>query len=153
MPINYTVREVTVNSVTVDYDDGSWAIVPLKSSYTKEQAEEIISQFVHTSEPYDSVDAVPFTAGESNTVKTQQEKAAEAKAASDAMLMGYAELRASSYPSIGDQFDALYWARNGDDTKQSEIDAKIAAVKADYPKDMAPITRAEYNAVIAAAAE
>lgn len=151
--ITYTIREITVNSVTVDYEDGSWAIVPLRASYTKEQAEEIIAQFTNQSEPYDSVDVVPFTVGESNTIKTQGELAAEKKAKSDAELVNYIEMRQKVYPSIGDQLDALYWARKGDTTELDALDAQIQQIKIDYPKNMEPITRAEYNAIIEAASE
>ena len=150
--ITYTVRDISINSITVDFEGGSRAIIPLRKGLTKDQIEGIILQFA-PKEAFQSVEDVPFTVGETNTTKTAEEKIADKKTAADAKLMGYADLRASSYPSIGDQFDALYWARNGDDTKQTEIDTKIAEVKAEYPKDMAPITRAEYNAIIAAAAE
>mgnify|MGYP006921296315 CR=1 FL=1 len=43
-------------------------------------------------------------------------------------------LRHANYPSIGDQLDALYKARHGDPGPLEEVDAKIAEVKARYPK-------------------
>lgn len=43
-------------------------------------------------------------------------------------------LRKAQYPSIGDQLDAAFKARNGDTAQQEEIDAKIACVKASFPK-------------------
>ena len=46
----------------------------------------------------------------------------------------YAELRRAEYPSVGDQLDAAYKVRHGDNHEQIEIDAKIAEVKARYPK-------------------
>jgi len=46
----------------------------------------------------------------------------------------YAELRRSEYPSVGDQLDAAYKMRHGDNSKQIEIDARIAEVKARYQK-------------------
>jgi hypothetical protein len=43
-------------------------------------------------------------------------------------------LRASEYPSLGDQADAAFKARQGDDSQQLAIDTLIQAVKAKYPK-------------------
>ena len=46
----------------------------------------------------------------------------------------YAAMRKAEYPSVGDQLDASYQARHGDDAKQIEIDEKIRQVKEKYPK-------------------
>ena len=46
----------------------------------------------------------------------------------------YAALRRAEYPSVGEQLDAAYQARQGDKTKQLEIDEKIRRVKEKYPK-------------------
>ena len=45
----------------------------------------------------------------------------------------YREERALAYPSIGDQMDAMYQARNGDSTALDAIDQQIAEVKGRYP--------------------
>jgi hypothetical protein len=45
----------------------------------------------------------------------------------------YREERALTYPSIGDQMDAMYKARNGDTADLEKIDAKIAEIKAQFP--------------------
>ena len=51
----------------------------------------------------------------------------------------YAELRRLEYPSVGDQLDAAYKVRHGDNRQQIEIDVRIAEVKARYPKsDICP---------------
>ena len=47
---------------------------------------------------------------------------------------GYAAMRRSEYPSIEDQLDAAYKARQGDDTEQRDLDSRIAEVKSKYPK-------------------
>ena len=46
----------------------------------------------------------------------------------------YAELRRAEYPSVGDQLDAAYKVRHGDNSEQIEIDTRIAEVKARYQK-------------------
>ncbi|MFZ9327398.1 MAG: hypothetical protein ACO24H_08095 [Polynucleobacter sp.] len=148
MAISYTIRSIETDQLIVDYADGSWAIVPIKASQTKEQIEQTIASFNPGIDPFDSVEDVPFSEGEQGNVKTVEEQSAEIKAVIDAQLVGYAELRANSYPSIGDQLDAAYWARNGDTSHLEAVDAEILAVKETYPKDMEPITRAEYNAII-----
>ena len=52
----------------------------------------------------------------------------------DYLLSKCHSLRASEYPSLGDQADAAFKARQGDDSQQLAIDTLIQAVKAKYPK-------------------
>ena len=47
---------------------------------------------------------------------------------------GYAAMRRSEYPSVEDQLDAAYKARQGDDTEQRELDSRITRIKNKYPK-------------------
>lgn len=46
----------------------------------------------------------------------------------------YAAMRRADYPSVEEQLDAAYQARQGNDTKQLEVDEKIRRVKEHYPK-------------------
>jgi hypothetical protein len=46
----------------------------------------------------------------------------------------YSALRRAEYPSVEEQLDAAYQARQGDDSKQREVDEKIRLVKEKYPK-------------------
>ena len=46
----------------------------------------------------------------------------------------YSAMRRADYPSVEEQLDAAYRARQGDNTKQLEIDEKIRLVKEQYPK-------------------
>jgi hypothetical protein len=46
----------------------------------------------------------------------------------------FAAMRRREYPSVEEQLDAAYQARQGDITKQLEIDEKIRLVKEKYPK-------------------
>jgi len=46
----------------------------------------------------------------------------------------YAALRRAEYPSTGEQLDAAYQARQGNTTRQLEIDEEIRRVKEKYPK-------------------
>jgi hypothetical protein len=46
----------------------------------------------------------------------------------------YASKRRAEYPSVEEQLDAAYKARQGDNAKQLEVDEKIRRVKEKYPK-------------------
>ena len=46
----------------------------------------------------------------------------------------YAAMRRAEYPPVGEQLDAAYQARQGNDAKQIEIDRRIREVKEKYPK-------------------
>jgi hypothetical protein len=46
----------------------------------------------------------------------------------------YAAMRRADYPSVEEQLDAAYRARQGDNAKQLEVDEKIRRVKERYPK-------------------
>jgi len=52
----------------------------------------------------------------------------------DYLLAKCHSLRALEYPSLGDQADAAFKARQGDDSQQLAIDTIIEAVKTKYPK-------------------
>jgi hypothetical protein len=65
--------------------------------------------------------------------------AAEIAAARDAYreeqaTRGYREARRAEYPSVGDQLDALFKARQGDPSELAAVDARIREVKARHPK-------------------
>jgi hypothetical protein len=46
----------------------------------------------------------------------------------------YAAMRRDEYPDIGEQLEAAYLARQGDDSLQREVDEKIRRVREKYPK-------------------
>ena len=35
--MKFTIRELTTSNITADYDDGSWAVVPIQKGQTKDQ--------------------------------------------------------------------------------------------------------------------
>jgi len=53
---------------------------------------------------------------------------------SEVNVKGYAAMRRAEYPSVGDQLDAAYKARHGDDSEEQELDKQIAEIKNKYPK-------------------
>ena len=46
----------------------------------------------------------------------------------------YAALRRAEYPSVEEQLDAAYQARQGNNARQQEVDDEIRAVKEKFPK-------------------
>jgi len=76
------------------------------------------------------------------------DRAAAEDAARNEPVYNYASVRRFFYPSVEDQLDAAYWASQGHSTKQDEVNAKISQVKADYPKDMAPISQNQLDALV-----
>lgn len=159
MAIQYTVREISTSSITVDYADESWAIVPIHYGMTKQEIEDRIADFQPLANQFNSLDEIPFTVGESGEAsslaerelirKKEIEQKIEAK---NNQILTYADFRLDNYPPIGDQLDALYWSRQGNDDFIKKIDQEIQTVKEQYPKDMEPITRAEYDAIVEGAA-
>jgi hypothetical protein len=46
----------------------------------------------------------------------------------------YADMRQAEYPTVGEQLEAAYEARQGNTAKQLELDEKIRRVREKYPK-------------------
>ena len=150
MAIQYVVREISTSSITVDYADGSWAIVPINSLMTKKDIEQLIGDFQPSSNGFSSVNEVPFSVGESGETLSRVERELKLRQEDQQRLdeennrlFTYADVRKEKYPDLGDQLDALYWARQGDDTVLQQIDQSIENVKTQYPKNMTPITGEE----------
>lgn len=141
MSVKFTVREISNKSITVDYDDGTWAIVPIHSGMDRNAIEIMIADHNHSSNSFETLDQVPFVLGE--VVEAQS-----SKEIGDNQIVTYKEMRSANYPSIGDQLDALYWARNGDTSQLESIDLKIEETKNLYPKTLEPITSKEANDII-----
>jgi len=72
----------------------------------------------------------------SNIPQPGPEELAEAMQAISGVdpVKDHAVQRLREYPSVGDQLDALYKARLGDDSELSRLDGMIRRVKEKYPK-------------------
>mgnify|MGYP003136398994 CR=1 FL=1 len=131
--MKYEVTKVQTDSLTVVFEDKNWAIVPLLEGDTEQDIKDRISTFA-TKPTFTSVDAVPLKLGyegETGPANVGYERHKE----DDNITYTYKQVRKQFYPSIGDQLDALYWARKGDDTNIKSIDSAIQDVKTKYPKD------------------
>ena len=112
--MKFTIKTVNVDSIGVEFADGSTAVVPTEKDQSKESIIQLINSFHNTYKEWDSVDDVPVKVGDE---------------------LEYKEARLMHYPSAFTQFDALYWAREGDDTQLKNVDARIKNVKEKIPKD------------------
>jgi len=118
------ITNVAVDYVTVEYDNGSTAQVPIFKSMSLDQIKDSLAGYNNPPNPFDKVEDVPLKVGE----EIEYERA---EADED---LTYAQARAANYPSVGSQLDALYWERQGDDTQRKVYDAKIKEVKDKIPK-------------------
>ena len=64
----------------------------------------------------------------------EQLEAAQEKLSKSTAGGGYAALRKAEYPSVREQLEAAYEARQGDPTHQQELDDKITGIREKYPK-------------------
>ena len=122
--MKYTVKEITTTSVKVEYEDGSWADVPITKGMDKDAISKNCDQWYNPPTPYDKESDVPLTVGE--TIEWSLE-------ATD-VDVDYRDARQEHYPRVEKQMDAAYWARQGDDTQQKEVDTAIQLVKDTIPK-------------------
>lgn len=120
--MKFKVTGKTTSSVSVEFEDGSIATVPLYKGQTKEQIIREASTF-HNVIPFESVSDVPIEVSDTWLEHVPPDP-----------IMDYRAARASHYPTVGKQLGALYWAREGDDTELKSVDATIKLVKEKIPK-------------------
>ena len=169
--MRYTVLDVKTTHVVVEFEDATVARVPLSADMNLESIELEISKFFRVPiEGYKSIDDVPLKIGSSGDVIPYQEyheklMAEQAKVQEEQLeverqkieeeetkkrlegfqrKVDYKEMRRTEYPSIEDQLDALYWARNGQPELLNAMDAEFAEIKAKYPKTMKAVTAEQF---------
>lgn len=169
--MRYTVLDVKTTHVVVEFEDATVARVPLSADMNLEDIETEISKFFRVPvEGYKSIDDVPLKIGDSNDIMPYQEQyeklMVEAAKAEKEQLdaerkkieeeetkkrlegfqrkVDYKEMRRTEYPSIEDQLDALYWARNSKPELLNAMDAEFAEIKAKYPKSMKAVTAEQF---------
>lgn len=122
--MKFKVTAKTVSTISVEFEDGSHAVVPIAKDLSKEDI-IVIAHTYHKSnvdqQSFSKVADVPLEV--SDTLLEPAER-----------IQDYRAARAYHYPNMGKQFDALYWAREGDDTQQKAVDATIKLVKEKIPK-------------------
>tara|TARA_R100001510_G_scaffold55196_1_gene58790 strand:+ start:419 stop:841 length:423 start_codon:yes stop_codon:yes gene_type:complete len=122
-----TIKEVTVETVTVEFEDGSVAVVPLNKDWDSKQLNQEIFAYYNPRLSYEKVETVPLKAGDVIEEIVPENAKTDEK-------FDYKIARKAHYPSSGEQWDAAYWSRQGDDSFQKLIDDKVKLVKDTIPK-------------------
>lgn len=133
--MDYTITKVETDKITVTYGDKSWAVIPIIKGLDKQELKSLIAEFA-PKEYESSVDDIPLKEGDTGNTITDIPTPVEIK-------YSYEQVRAIHYPSIGNQLDAMYWARQGDDTNQKAYDTFINEIKTKIPKDDTQYTEEE----------
>lgn len=121
--MNYEVTAVNGGAVTVTYDDGSWAEVPLFADMTPEQVDAAILSFGPKNH------AVPsfISVGYAKTVQADQTSDVPDLSSQD-MTMSWFQARVDAYGPVSAQLE--YITEHGLEAWQ----AYVAGIKAQFPK-------------------
>ena len=119
-------------SMKVEYEDGSWALIPSQVGADKEYYLWQIKGFQPKAVEPVAIKDHPMKLGDEGIVGEGLEEKKEEPEISE---LNYGGARREAYPQIENQLEALYDARQGDDTKQKAIDGHIEIVKAKFPKN------------------
>ena len=128
--MKYKITKVAKDGVTVEFEDGAWAFVPILAEDKRMDILARIPTFA-TKEVFKDEDSVPVDVG--FEADTEDDAASQEEVREQEWT--YSQARQGAYPNIGDQLDALFWAREGDDSQLKLLDDQIKAVKAKYPKN------------------
>tara|TARA_R100000773_G_scaffold13244_2_gene12181 strand:+ start:2740 stop:3150 length:411 start_codon:yes stop_codon:yes gene_type:complete len=122
--MKFKVTAKTVSTISVEFEDGSYAVVPIAKDLSKEDIIAIARTYHKANvdeQAFSKVADVPLEV--SDTWIEWEEP-----------IQDYRAARQYHYPNMGKQLDALYWARQGDDTQLKAVDATIKLVKEKIPK-------------------
>jgi len=157
MNLTYTITAIEGGLVTVEFSDGSWAEIFIGDpNITIPQFEALVYDYAPKEQTEDAVDVQSLLGLRLNeerpvltSTQTYEELAYLEKERRDEFdkkeMLTYAEMRARSYPTVGDQLDALYKSRAGDMSELEMIDSHITEVKETYPKDTPPMSAYDFN--------
>ena len=139
--MKFKITEMDTYSMKVEYEDGTWAMIP---SIPEQDKNYYLIQ-IKGYQPKDTQVAVkdhPMKVGDEGVVGEGIEDDPDAQL--DLIQeWDYANARAIAYPSSAKQWDAYYWLGKGDDTLHKALIAHIEMVKEKFPKDMKPLSVAE----------
>ena len=129
--MKFKITKIEDGVISVLYENNSTRSFEITSDHTKNQiARQIYVKLNSKTKMAD--DKLPFTIDQWEELD-------------DYNTVDYKEARRETYPTISEQLDALYWARQGDDTKQKAVDDAIKVIKDRYPKDMKAFTLDEWE--------
>jgi len=123
--LKFKIKEVTVNTVGVEYEDGSVASVPITKGMSQDQIYSVVKAYNYKFDEFEKVNEVPVTASEDWVQLTPDE----------ARTFTYKEARQFAAPQLWEVVYADYLARKGDTSYQVKIDKKMDDLLAAFPKD------------------
>ena len=124
--MKYKITELKTDSMKIEYNDSSWAVIPIEKTYDETLLKDLISRYHNVDKSFAKVEDIPLALNFEGDTEDDLTKPNS---------WSYADMRKIEYPNMGDQFGALNKARLGDNTEITKIDEVIADVKAKYPKD------------------
>ena len=132
-------------SMKVEYDDGTWAMIPSAVGADKVDYLRAIQNYQPKPVVEVAVKDHPMKIGDEGTVG---EGIPAEYTQTQEQLYDYGAARIAAYPTTERQLEALFDARKGDNTKQTAIDGHIEIVKAKFPVNSTTYTNVELDAAL-----
>jgi hypothetical protein len=134
--MKYEITEVSTSEIKVVYEDSSWAKINVHAEEDLNTIRRAIASFAPKTNFAKTSDCPVKVGDTGDTSETNPQ------------TYTYGVARQIHYPTMGDQLDALHWAREGDSSHQTTIDTKIKDTKTKWPKTLADMNQAEYDAKV-----
>lgn len=124
--MKYKITELSTTSMKVEYNDSSFAVIPIEKTYNAQLLKDLIGRYHNVDKSFAKVEDIPLALNYEGDTEEDLTEPNE---------FTYVDMRMVEYPTVGDQLGALFKARKGDNSENTKIDETIAAIKAKYPKD------------------
>ena len=140
--MKYKITELSTTSMKVEYNDSSFAVIPIEKTYNAQLLKDLIGRYHNVDKSFEKVEDIPLALNYEGDTEEEEDTTVSNE-------YTYKEMRLQEYPVIGDQLGALNKARQGDNSENTKIDETIAAIKAKYPKDSKKYTDEDMANVVA----
>lgn len=128
--MNYKITGVSTTQLTVEYDDGSWAEIPVHQNSTKADYLEQIYNFSSDARTIVSVADNPIKIGDEGVVGEGIDTTPI-----EEPKFSWKDVRRDAYPDLENQLEAWSDHYAGDSTKLDLVKSHVAMVKELIPKE------------------
>ena len=128
--MNYKITGVSTTQITVEYDDGSWAEIPVHKDSTKSNYLEQIYNFSSEARNIVSVADNPMKIGDEGVVGEGIDTTPTVEP-----TYSWKDVRRDAYPDYQNQLEAWSDHYAGDSTKLDLVKGHVAMVKELIPKE------------------
>ena len=128
--MNYKITGVSTTQLTVEYDDGSWAEIPVHKNYAKADYLEQIYNFSSDARNIVSVADNPIKIGDEGVVGEGIDNTP-----TEEPKFSWKDVRRDAYPDLENQLEAWSDHYAGDSTKLDLVKGHVAMVKELIPKE------------------